>query len=193
MAQPMTSTSFADLLRQSRLAAGLTQVALAERARLGVRAIQYLEAGRGQPQRETARRLVDALGLHGEQSAIFEAAATPSPRARRRHVHQYQPPESQDDVEPAATAFSADDEQGPGRAAYSSVGKPTIRQRLRKAGNSYVVTIPKSDVERLHLREGQILTIEIRPLDSRTAPMRGGRIGPTVADLETWRRARVGQ
>ncbi len=42
-----------------------------------------------------------------------------------------------------------------------------IQQRLRKVGNSYVVTIPKSEVQRRGLREGQLLAIEVQPLDVR--------------------------
>lgn len=36
-------------------------------------------------------------------------------------------------------------------------------QKLRKVGNSYVVTIPKKEIERQQLQEGQLLTIEIHP------------------------------
>ena len=44
-----------------------------------------------------------------------------------------------------------------------------IYQKLRKSGNSYVVTIPMDEVESLHLEEGDLvgLTIckgEIRPV-----------------------------
>jgi transcriptional regulator with XRE-family HTH domain len=74
--------SFAGLLRERRLAAGLTQVALAERAGLSERGVQHLERGLGQPYPETARRLAAALGLTGEQRAGFEAAAAPAPRRR---------------------------------------------------------------------------------------------------------------
>ncbi len=42
-----------------------------------------------------------------------------------------------------------------------------IQQKLRKVGNSYVVTIPKDEVERRGLREGQLLAIEIQPLEMR--------------------------
>src|SRR5215831_11923985 len=74
---------FADLLRQHRLAAGLTQEALAERAGLSVHGIQKLERGATHPYRDTTYRLVDALGLAGETRAQFEAAAAPSPRRRK--------------------------------------------------------------------------------------------------------------
>jgi antitoxin component of MazEF toxin-antitoxin module len=42
-----------------------------------------------------------------------------------------------------------------------------IQQKLRKVGNSYVVTIPRSEVERKGLREGQLLAVEVQPLDVR--------------------------
>jgi putative addiction module antidote len=42
-----------------------------------------------------------------------------------------------------------------------------IQQQLRKVGNSYVVTIPKEEVERLEITEGQLLGIEITPLEIR--------------------------
>lgn len=35
--------------------------------------------------------------------------------------------------------------------------------KLRKSGNSFIVTVPKEEVERLGLREGQPVTIEVRP------------------------------
>jgi antitoxin component of MazEF toxin-antitoxin module len=42
-----------------------------------------------------------------------------------------------------------------------------IWQKLRKVGNSYVVTIPKEEVERQNLREGQLLGIEVQPAEIR--------------------------
>ena len=42
-----------------------------------------------------------------------------------------------------------------------------ITQKLRKVGNSYVVTIPKDEVERRHLTEGQLLMVEIQPVEVR--------------------------
>ncbi|MEA2593826.1 MAG: Antidote-toxin recognition MazE, bacterial antitoxin [Thermomicrobiales bacterium] len=42
-----------------------------------------------------------------------------------------------------------------------------IRQQLRKVGNSFVVTIPKKEVERQGLHEGQLLGIEVTPLEVR--------------------------
>jgi predicted ATPase/transcriptional regulator with XRE-family HTH domain len=76
-------TAFAALLKEYRLAAGLTQEALAERAGLGVRSIQGLERGENRPAADTLRRLADALPLAEGQRARFMAAGTPSPRRLR--------------------------------------------------------------------------------------------------------------
>jgi antitoxin component of MazEF toxin-antitoxin module len=42
-----------------------------------------------------------------------------------------------------------------------------IWQKLRKVGNSYIVTIPKEEIERQHLQEGQLLAVEVRPAEVR--------------------------
>jgi len=89
-------SDFGVLLRRHRLAAGLSQEALAERARMSSDGISALERGhRRTPQRETLRLLCGALGLNDEQAAEFEAAAarsgvsgrsgpTPTANAQRR-------------------------------------------------------------------------------------------------------------
>jgi predicted ATPase/DNA-binding XRE family transcriptional regulator len=72
--------TFGDLLRRYRIAAGLTQEALAERAGLSRRGISDLERGeRTHPYRETLRVLADALGLDGAQRRAFVAAGRRSP------------------------------------------------------------------------------------------------------------------
>jgi transcriptional regulator with XRE-family HTH domain len=53
---------------------GLTREVLAERAGVGVRSIQGFELGERRPRHDTARRLVDALGLADRDRARFEAA-----------------------------------------------------------------------------------------------------------------------
>ena len=82
MADAGEPTSFGDLVRQHRLGAGLTQAALAERAGISLRAVQDLERSVGRPQRETARRLAEALALTAERRARFDRAAAPAPRSR---------------------------------------------------------------------------------------------------------------
>src|SRR4051812_44237541 len=74
--------SFRSLLRQHRLAAGLTQAELAERAGLAQRTIEDLERGVARPRRETARRLSAALGLRAPRDAWIEEA-TVAPRSGR--------------------------------------------------------------------------------------------------------------
>lgn len=40
-----------------------------------------------------------------------------------------------------------------------------LLRKVRKVGNSYVVTIPKEEVERLKLRDGDLVSIEVRRVD----------------------------
>jgi antitoxin component of MazEF toxin-antitoxin module len=42
-----------------------------------------------------------------------------------------------------------------------------IQQQLRKAGNSYVVTIPKEEVERNGWHEGDRFVVQLTPLEER--------------------------
>ena len=42
-----------------------------------------------------------------------------------------------------------------------------IYQKLRKVGNSYVVTIPKDEVKRRGLTEGQLLSVTVQPAEVR--------------------------
>jgi tetratricopeptide (TPR) repeat protein/transcriptional regulator with XRE-family HTH domain len=68
--------TFAGLLRTLRAEARLTQEELAEASGVRPRSISDLERGvAGRPQRDTARRLADALGLLGPARAEFEATA----------------------------------------------------------------------------------------------------------------------
>jgi branched-chain amino acid transport system substrate-binding protein len=67
---------FGQLLKQRRVAAGLTQEALAARAGLAVRSISDLERGlRRAPYRDSVAKLADALQLSPDEQAEFEAAA----------------------------------------------------------------------------------------------------------------------
>ncbi len=77
-------SGFGALLREYRLAAGLSQEALAERARMSSHGVSALERGyRRTPQRETLTLLVQALALDDEQRGAFEAAATRTGLTRR--------------------------------------------------------------------------------------------------------------
>ena len=71
---------FGELLRQHRLAPGLTQDSLAELAGLSVHGIQKLESGATHPYRDTAERLIRALKLGAQDAAQFKIATRPVPR-----------------------------------------------------------------------------------------------------------------
>src|SRR5271156_1357063 len=74
-AVPAKST-FSEMLKRYRHAAGCSQEALAERSGLSVRAISALEqSSRRGPYRETVTALADALHLSGEERAGLEEAA----------------------------------------------------------------------------------------------------------------------
>ena len=76
-------SAFGSLLRRYRLAAGLSQEALAERARISVQGIGALERGdRRTPQRETLTLLTAALALTADERRGFEAAAVRQGAAR---------------------------------------------------------------------------------------------------------------
>src|SRR5208282_1736791 len=76
------NTKLGDVLRERRRALGLTQRALAKK--LGVKGshVAYLESGQRKPSLALLGRLVDTLGLDGQQlfiSAFPEAKALVSP------------------------------------------------------------------------------------------------------------------
>lgn len=82
----MTEHRFGEVLRDYRVAKGLTQEALAERAGMSTRGISDLERGvHSLPRQDTLRLLLNALALTPADRAVLEAAApraSPS-RARR--------------------------------------------------------------------------------------------------------------
>ncbi len=76
-------TPLSDLLRQQRLASGLTQAELAERAGISEQAISLLERGaRSRPRRSTVEGLAAAMNLAPDAArALVEAAGTGRPGA----------------------------------------------------------------------------------------------------------------
>src|SRR5437764_4666359 len=73
------ATRFGALLRRLRLAAGLTQEALAERAGVSAKAVGGLERDPNRaPRLDTVALLADALGLDPTARARFLAAARPA-------------------------------------------------------------------------------------------------------------------
>src|SRR5215210_2535134 len=84
----MTETDFGDLLRHHRIAAGLTQEALAERAGLSTRGISDLERGaRELPRKDTLRLLLQALDLAPADRAALVVAARRPPATAPRGAH----------------------------------------------------------------------------------------------------------
>jgi transcriptional regulator with XRE-family HTH domain len=79
----VTGSAFGALLRRHRMAAGLSQELLAERAPMSVNGISALERGeRRSPYRETVLLLAKALDLTPAAAVEFEAASS-SRRFRR--------------------------------------------------------------------------------------------------------------
>ena len=82
------ASNFGRLLRGHRLAANLTQEALAEAARVSTAAIGAYERGiHAAPHRETVALLADALQLNGPARNEFEVAAR-----RKRRPREAEPP-----------------------------------------------------------------------------------------------------
>lgn len=73
---PSGSSGFGRLLREYRLSVGLSQEALAERARMSSHGVSALERGyRRSPHRDTLALLARALDLDDEQRGALELAA----------------------------------------------------------------------------------------------------------------------
>jgi predicted ATPase/DNA-binding XRE family transcriptional regulator len=86
--------AFGELLRQYRLAAGLTQDELAERARVSVRAISDLERGvRRAPHKDTLHLLAEALGLSEDDRALLHVAVRETRRAEAASTPTAQTPD----------------------------------------------------------------------------------------------------
>jgi predicted ATPase/DNA-binding XRE family transcriptional regulator len=79
---------FGTLLRQLRIEAGLSQEALAERARISLDTVGALERGRRQaPHRETLSLICEGLGLGPEQHDRLELAAAASRKIGRPRLN----------------------------------------------------------------------------------------------------------
>ena len=128
-----STTTFGALLRQHRLAAGLTQEQLAERAGMSVFGIQKLERGTTHPYRDTAARLTAALELPPDEAERFRAAVAPvrrraARRARAAHRPAPQPADRADQLRrPRAGA-----RQHSAAAASRPIAHADRRRRLRQ-------------------------------------------------------------
>jgi predicted ATPase/transcriptional regulator with XRE-family HTH domain len=95
MSVPRSKATFGTLLRAHRLAAGLTQEALAERSGVSPRTIQEVEAGDVYPRRSTALSLAAALDLSDQdRDALMDVAGS---RPGRRSLTPGDGPERRDE------------------------------------------------------------------------------------------------
>jgi antitoxin component of MazEF toxin-antitoxin module len=42
-----------------------------------------------------------------------------------------------------------------------------ITAKLRRSGNSFIVTVPRTEVDRLHLHEGQTVAVDVHAVEVR--------------------------
>jgi antitoxin component of MazEF toxin-antitoxin module len=42
-----------------------------------------------------------------------------------------------------------------------------ITAKLRRSGNSFIVTVPREEIDRMGLHEGQLVIVEVRPAEVR--------------------------
>jgi predicted ATPase/transcriptional regulator with XRE-family HTH domain len=120
---------FGELLRQHRLAAGLTQESLAEQAGLSVHGIQKLEGGTTHPYRDTAERLIQALQLSDQDETRFRTAARPLPRRPQPH------------------------------SPTSATSGVTTRTNLPLAATSFVARVGEMERVKDRLRDSRLLTL----------------------------------
>ncbi|HEX3462713.1 MAG TPA: helix-turn-helix domain-containing protein [Candidatus Elarobacter sp.] len=84
------SCTFGDMLREHRIAAGLTQDQLADRARLSSKAVSAIERGaRRRPYAATISALAEALALSGAALAEFRDVAVRRPASRTFSLPRY--------------------------------------------------------------------------------------------------------
>jgi len=102
-------TAFGEFLKRHRLASGISQESLAERARMSAAAVSALERGaRRAPYRETVSLLSDALGLSSAARAELEGAAE---RARGRQPQAGADSSASHNLPTRLTSFVGRDEE----------------------------------------------------------------------------------
>jgi predicted ATPase/DNA-binding XRE family transcriptional regulator len=100
----IVSGAFGNLLRRLRIAASLSQEALAEKARMSAAAIGAYERGlRSAPHRESVELLAEALELTGDTRREFEGAARR--KSRTRTTEKLAPADAAGSLPSEVTAF----------------------------------------------------------------------------------------
>jgi predicted ATPase/transcriptional regulator with XRE-family HTH domain len=166
----MEPPTFADLLRYHRLAAGLSQEALAERSEVSLQAISLLERGRRHgPRRQTVLALAEALGLAAAPTAALDSAA------RRRRRPRPEPPPRPAGLPPTAGALL-------GRATDLAV----LPFLLRQTDGRLLTLVGPAGVGKTRLAlETAVLTAPTFPAGITwvdLAPIReAGLVAPTMA------------
>ncbi len=138
--------SFGALLRRYRLAAGLSQEELAERAHLSREAIGTLERGnRRAPRKETIDLLAEALSLTEPERAVFEAAArqhkllAPSPTPTDAQTESLETPDLPQDSPPLPSSSLPPDQVVQPSPPASSLA--VRRKRGVVLGSSILVSV----------------------------------------------------
>src|SRR5262249_58822305 len=111
--------TFGEVLRRYRLAAGLSQEELAERAHLSREAISALERGnRRAPRKETIDLLAEALALTEAERATFDAAARQHRVTNQQAPAAPPPTDAPDDLPIASLETAHPSEDGPTRSSH---------------------------------------------------------------------------
>jgi non-specific serine/threonine protein kinase len=177
---------FGTLLRRFRERLDLSQGELAERAGLSVDAISTLERGvRRQPQRETARRLADALGLHDpERTEFLGARRRPGPWTEP--ADRFPSVELTSSLSPAATFQRSADTQNPaargggaaGPAANGIPGRDIAQEPLRRHGGAPARGIRNPTAARRHNLPAQLTSFVGRKAELAALPrlLQSGRL-----------------
>jgi predicted ATPase/transcriptional regulator with XRE-family HTH domain len=134
MSVPRGHVTFGSLVREHRLAANLTQEALAERSGVSPRTIQEVESGSVHPRRGTAQSLIQALNLLVPDQQELERLAMLTPR-RRATTASPHAVGSSGTITPIRDSEEMGDEAGAGRprvtlARSASITVPSPISRL---------------------------------------------------------------
>ena len=131
------SPAFGEVLRHYRVAAGLTQAELAERAGLSERGVSDLERGlKHRPHKDTVRLLATALGLAGTTRAAFEAARGRSTGSADANGRAVGGAPSQASAYPAGWVDSNAGRSHPAASRHGSYQPAACPHQLRRAAHA---------------------------------------------------------